>query len=80
MANVKKPATLEIEDVFTQQVNANYKRCKEAREKAAKQRQEELKRMYRNSNRPCDNGVLCSYCDSMIGAFWDEINRVINTN
>lgn len=27
-----------------------------------------------------DNGVLCSYCDSMIGVFWDEINRVINTN
>lgn len=49
MANVKKPATLEVEDVFTQQVNANYKRCKEAREKAARQRQEELKRMYRNS-------------------------------
>lgn len=51
MANVKKPTTLEIEDVFTQQVNANYKRCKEAREKAAKQRQEELKRMYRNNKR-----------------------------
>ena len=51
MANVKKPTTLEIEDVFTQQVNANYKRCKEAREEAARQRQAELKRMYRNSNR-----------------------------
>ena len=51
MANIKKSATLEIEDVFTQQVNANYKRCKEAREKAAKQRQEELRRMHRNSKR-----------------------------
>lgn len=51
MANVKKPATFEIEDVFTKQVNANYKRCKEAREKAAKRRQEELKRMYRNNKR-----------------------------
>lgn len=58
MANVKKPATLEIEDVFTQQVNANYKRCKEAREKAAKQRQEELKRMYRNSKRIAAWGVI----------------------
>ena len=51
MANIKKPATPEIEDVFTQQVNDNYKRRKEAREQAAKQRQEELKRMYRNSKR-----------------------------
>ena len=33
-----------------------------------------------NSNRPCDNGVVCCYCDSMIGIFWDEINKVINTN
>lgn len=33
-----------------------------------------------NGNRPCDNGALCSYCDSMIDIFWDEINRVINTN
>lgn len=58
MANVKKPAMPEIEDVFTQQVNANYKRCKEAREKAAKQRQEELKRMYRNSKRIAAWGVI----------------------
>lgn len=58
MANVKKSATLEVEDVFTQQVNANYKRCKEAREKAAKQRQEELKRMYRNSKRIATWGVV----------------------
>ena len=58
MANVKKPATLEVEDVFTQQVNANYKRCKEAREEAAKQRQEELKRMYRNSKRIATWGVV----------------------
>ena len=33
-----------------------------------------------NGNRPCDNGTLCNYCDSMIDIFWDEINRVINTN
>lgn len=58
MANVKKPATLEVEDVFTQQVNANYKRCKEAREKAAKQRQEELRRMCRNSKRIATWGVV----------------------
>lgn len=58
MANIKKPATSEIEDVFTQQVNANYKRCKEAREQAAKQRQEELKRMYRNSKRIAALGVI----------------------
>ena len=58
MANIKKPATSEIEDVFTQQVNANYKRCKEAREQAAKQRQEELKRMYRNSKRIAAWGVI----------------------
>lgn len=58
MANVKKPTTLEIEDVFTQQVNANYKRCKEAREEAVKQRQEELKRMYRNSKRIATWGVV----------------------
>ena len=58
MANVKKSATLEVEDVFTQQVNANYKRCKEAREKAAKQRQAELKRMYRNSKRIATWGVV----------------------
>lgn len=49
MANVKKSTTSEIEDVFTKQVNTNYKRCKEAREKAARQRQEELQRMYRNN-------------------------------
>lgn len=58
MANVKKSATSEIEDVFTQQVNANYKRCKEAREKAAKQRQEELKRMYRNNKRIAILGIV----------------------
>ena len=58
MANVKKPTTLEIEDVFTQQVNANYKRCKEARERAAKQRQEELKRMYRNNKRIAAWGIV----------------------
>lgn len=58
MANVKKPTTFEIEDVFTQQVNANYKRCKEAREKAAKQRQEELKRMYRNNKRIATWGIV----------------------
>lgn len=58
MANVKKSATLEVEDVFTQQVNANYKRCKEAREKAAKQRQEELKRMYRNSKHIAVWGIV----------------------
>lgn len=58
MANIKKPATSEIEDVFTQQVNANYKRCKEAREQAAKQRQKELKRMYRNSKRIAALGVI----------------------
>lgn len=58
MANIKKSATLEVEDVFTQQVNANYKRCKEAREKAAKQRQEELERMYRNSKRIATWGVV----------------------
>lgn len=58
MANIKKPATPEIEDVFTQQVNDNYKRRKEAREQAAKQRQEELKRMYRNSKRIAAWGVI----------------------
>lgn len=58
MANIKKPVTSEIDDVFTQQVNANYKRCKEAREKAAKQRQEELKRMYRNSKRIAVWGIV----------------------
>lgn len=58
MANVKKPTTLEIEDVFTQQVNANYKRCKEARERAIKQRQEELKRMYRNNKRIAVWGIV----------------------
>lgn len=58
MANIKKPATSEIEDVFTQQVNDNYKRRKEAREQAAKQRQEELKRMYRNSKRIAAWGVI----------------------
>lgn len=58
MANIKKSATLEIEDVFTQQVNANYKRRKEAREKAAKQRQEELRRMCRNSKRIATWGVV----------------------
>ena len=58
MANIKKPTTSEIEDVFTQQVNANYKRCKEAREEAAKQRQEELRRMYRNSKRIAIWGVV----------------------
>lgn len=58
MGNVKKYATLEVEDVFTQQVNANYKRCKEAREEAARQRQEELKRMYRNSKRIATRGVV----------------------
>ena len=26
------------------------------------------------------DGTLCNYCDSMIDIFWDEINRVINTN
>lgn len=58
MANIKKSTTSEIEDVFTQQVNANYKRCKEAREEAAKQRQEELKRMYRNNKRIAAWGVV----------------------
>lgn len=58
MANIKKPTTSEIEDVFTQQVNANYKRCKEAREEAAKQRQEELRRMYRNSKRVAVWGIV----------------------
>lgn len=58
MANVKKPTTSEIEDVFTQQVNANYKRCKEAREKDARQRQEELKRMYRNNKRVAVWGIV----------------------
>lgn len=58
MANIKKPTTYEIEDVFTQQVNANYKRCKEAREKAEKQRQAELKRMYRNSKRIAAWGIV----------------------
>lgn len=58
MANIKKPATSEIEDVFTQQVNDNYKRRKEAREKAAKQRQEELRRMCRNSKRVAVWGVV----------------------
>ena len=58
MANIKKLATLEVEDVFTQQVNANYKRCKEAREEAARQRHAELKRMYRNSKRIAAWGVV----------------------
>ena len=58
MANVKKPTTLEIEDVFTQQVNANYKRCKKARERAEKRRQEELKRMYRNNKRIAAWGIV----------------------
>ena len=58
MANIKKSATLEIEDVFTQQVNANYKRCKEAREEAARQQQAELKRRYRNSKRIATWGVV----------------------
>lgn len=71
MANVKKPTTLEIEDVFTQQVNANYKRCKEAREKAAKQRQEELKRMYRNSKRIAVWGIVGSVAVLVVGfAMW----------
>lgn len=58
MANIKKPATPEIEDVFTQQVNDNYKRRKEAREQAAKQRQEELKRMYRNNKHIAVWGII----------------------
>ncbi len=58
MANIKKQTSSEIEDVFTKQVNANYKRCKEAREKAAKQRQEELKRMYRNNKRIAVWGIV----------------------
>ena len=58
MANIKKPTTSEIEDVFTQQVNTNYKRCKEAREQVAKQRQEELKRMYRNNKRVAAWGIV----------------------
>ena len=58
MANIKKPATSEIEDVFTQQVNTNYKRCKEARERAIKQRQKELKRMYRNNKRIAIWGIV----------------------
>ena len=58
MANIKKSATLEVEDVFTEQVNANYKRCKEAREKAAKQRQEELRRLHRNSKHVAVWGVV----------------------
>lgn len=49
MANIKKAAAVDLEDVFTQQVNANYKRRKAAREKAAKARREELERMRRNS-------------------------------
>ena len=47
MANIKKAATPELEDVFIEQVNSNYLRRKQAREKAAKQRQEELRRMRR---------------------------------
>lgn len=58
MANVKKPTTSEIEDVFTKQVNTNYKRCKEARERAARQRQEELQRMYRNNKRIAVLGIV----------------------
>lgn len=58
MANIKKPATPEIEDVFTQQVNDNYKRRKEEREQAAKQRQEKLKRMYRNNKRIATWGII----------------------
>lgn len=58
MANIKKPTTPELEDVFTQQVNANYKRRKEERERAAKQRQEELKRMYRNNKRIAIWGIV----------------------
>lgn len=58
MANIKKPTTSEIEDVFIRQVNDNYKRRKEARERAAKQRQEELRRMYRNNKRVAVWGVV----------------------
>ena len=58
MTNGKKPATLEIEDVFIRQVNANYKRYKEARERAIKQRQKELKRMYRNNKRIAIWGIV----------------------
>ena len=58
MANIKKAVTSEIEDVFIDQVNANYKKAKEAREKAAKERKEELARMYRNSRRIALWGTL----------------------
>ena len=31
-----------------------------------------------NGNRPCDNGAVCCYCDSVVGIFWDEILKIIN--
>lgn len=54
----KKATPVECEDVFTAQVNANYQRHKEAREKAAKERKEELARMRRNSRRVAVWGTL----------------------
>lgn len=56
MANIKKPAISEPEDVFTVQVNANYQRAREAREKAAKERKAEE----RNSRRIALWGTLGS--------------------
>lgn len=71
MANIKKPTTTEIEDVFTQQVNDNYKRRKAAREKAAVLRQEELKRMHRNSKRIAVLGTVGSIAVLVVGfAMW----------
>ena len=58
MANIKKAATPELEDVFIEQVNSNYLRRKQAREKAAKQRQDELTRMHRNNRRIAIWGTL----------------------
>ena len=71
MANIKKPTTLEIEDVFTQQVNANYKRYKELRERAAESRRAELERMHRASRRVAVWGTVGSVAVLVAGfATW----------
>lgn len=71
MANIKKAATPELEDVFIEQVNSNYLRRKQAREKAAKQRQEELRRMHRASRRVAVWGTVGSVAVLVAGfATW----------
>lgn len=71
MANIKKAATPELEDVFIEQVNSNYLRRKQAREKAAKQRQEELRRMHQANRRVAVWGTVGSVAVLVAGfATW----------